>query len=161
MDYKNGQTTDKKRWVTDSAIDGNDHSFVIIDQNVINLEKFTSNIKNMLSSILTAANPNCIINKGASSKKRKKSSPRFSTTTSRNKMRIDSVFTHALLIFDFTQQRVIKYISQKRGENLSLVQSIMYTITIHQTKVHHNSVGTISINTTKKSNESVTYLNPD
>ncbi|KAG9305082.1 hypothetical protein G9A89_007722 [Geosiphon pyriformis] len=44
------------------------------------------NIKNVLSSILTAANPNCIINKDASSKKEKNSSPRFSMTTLGNKV---------------------------------------------------------------------------
>ncbi|KAG9304891.1 hypothetical protein G9A89_010753 [Geosiphon pyriformis] len=76
-------------------------------------------------------------------------------------MKIQPIPTHTFLMLDFTQQRIIKYVLQKGEKNFSLVQTIMHIITTYQTKIRHNSVGTILINTTEKLNKFVAHLNSD
>ncbi|KAG9284139.1 hypothetical protein G9A89_022913 [Geosiphon pyriformis] len=158
---KNGQTADRKGGTADSAIDRNGYRFVIVNRNVIDKKKFTSNIENMLSSHLTATNPNCIINKSTSGKKKRKPSLEFGTTILGNKVRVQPIPTYTLLSFDFAQKMIIKYAPEKRKEDLSLVQTIVHTVTACQSKISHDSVGTIPMNTTKKPNKLATHLNPD
>ncbi|KAG9286737.1 hypothetical protein G9A89_012287 [Geosiphon pyriformis] len=71
------------------------------------------------------------------------------------------ISTYTLLMLDLTQQRIIKYSPQKGGENFSLIQTIIYMITIYQTKICYNLVGMIIVNVAKKMDEFATHLNPD
>ncbi|KAG9289465.1 hypothetical protein G9A89_008026 [Geosiphon pyriformis] len=155
---RNGRTTNRKRGIANSAIDENGYCFVIINKDVIDTKKFTSNIKNMLGSCLTTANSYRIINKSTSGEKRRKPGLGFGTTILGNKVRIQPIPTYTLLSFDFAQKRIIKYAPEKRRKDLSLVQTIVHTITTSQSKIRHDSVNTIPMNTTKKPNKFATHL---